>query len=64
MLSVVGPLDFEEFSGSSSGDLGIFVQDTIWNISMREILVDIHCAVVYVLEHIGLVRHSQTLLEL
>ena len=53
---VVGPLDFEEFDGTSTGDSGIFIQDTKWNISISEVLVDIHCAVIYVLEHIGLVR--------
>ena len=42
-LGMVGPLDFEEFNGTPTGDSGIFIQDTKWNISISEILVDIHC---------------------
>ena len=55
-LGVVGPLDFEEFDGTSTGDSGIFIQDTKWHISVSEIRVDIHRAVIYVFEHIRLVR--------
>ena len=55
-FGMVGPLDFEEFNGTSPGDSVVFIQDTKWDISISEILVDIHCAVIYVLEYIGLVR--------
>ena len=56
LFGMVGPLDFEELNGTPTGDSGIFIQDTKWNISIGEVLVDIHRAVIYVLEHIGLVR--------
>ena len=54
-LGVIGPLDFEEFDGTSPCDSVVFIQDSEWDIPVCEILVDIHRAVIYVFEHIGLV---------
>ena len=56
-LGMVSPLDFEESNGTSSRDSVVFIQDTEWDIPVSEILVDIHGVVIYVFEHIGLVRY-------
>ena len=63
-LCVVCPLDLVELDGALSGDSGGFFQDTKGCLTVREILVDAHLAVIDVLENIGLVRHLQTLPEL
>ena len=64
LLSVVGPLDLVELDGALSGDSGGFFQDTKGCLTVREILVDVHRAMIDVLENIGLVWHLQTLSEL
>ena len=64
LLGVVGPLDLVELDRALTGDSGGFFQDTKGCLAVCEILVDIHRAVIDVIENIGLVWHLKTLTEL
>ena len=64
LLGMVGPLDFEELQGTLPCDTGGFFQDTEGYFTVREILVDVHYAVIDVLEHLWLVWHLKTFSKL
>ena len=64
LFCVICPLDLVELDRALTGDSGGFFQDTKGCLAVCEILVDIHRAVIDVLENIRLVRHRQTLPEL
>ena len=64
LLCVICPMDLVELDRALSGDSGGLFQDTKGCLAVCEVLVDIHRAVIDVLEHVGLVWHLQTLPEL
>ena len=64
LLFVICPLDLVELYCALTGDSGGFFQDPNGCLAVREILVDVHRAVIDVLANIGLVWHLQTLPEL